>query len=64
MSRYRESSEMKNPPTPTELSRELKELSENMLIASHRIAYVGGLDPVYAQHAAELAGAAKLVTDL
>lgn len=54
---------MKNPPTTAELASELEELAEDMLIASQRMAYVAGFDPLFAKHAKELAGAAKLVAE-
>ena len=59
MSRHNTTSTTKN-----ELARELTELSADMRIASKRKAYFGGFDQVYAQHAAELAGAAKTVAGL
>lgn len=49
------------PPTKKELAAELAELASDMLTASKRMAYVAGFDPLFTQHAAELAGAAKTV---
>lgn len=54
---------MKRPTTPAELASELKYLSEDMLIASQRMAYVAGFNPLFTKHAKELAGAAKLVAE-